>query len=226
VNEIDEESDEGESSEKSDSQSEKNNDFEEYEFANSLFRKINSEMVKIKSNPEKLFGKFVDSDNKTISQQAFKTALKRKLSLSHSDKNNLESFFEEIDEEMRFDLLITLLNANKKGKKWPTKHSKDDSDSDDEDSSSNQGISKKAKGLLKQLRKLCLKSEQNMNKMLKQSGIRGDQINSKDLGKILKMLDQTVSKKEIADVWGIMDVENQGFIRQGDIRQALMDVKH
>ena len=81
----------------------------------------------------------------------------------------MENLFEEIDEEMPFKLIIALLNANKKGKKWPTQQeSGSNSDSDDT------GISKKSRDLLKQLRKLCMKSEENAKKILKQSGVRSD----------------------------------------------------
>ena len=93
---LEESDDEGDDNSEEDKASEskesEENDLEEYEFANSLFRKINQELVKIRSNPQKLFGSLVDEDNNTISQHAFKTAIKRKLQLSHSDKNLLQSF--------------------------------------------------------------------------------------------------------------------------------------
>jgi len=57
----------------------------------------------------------IDPESKTISQHAFKTALKRKFELSQRDKNLMESFFEEVEEEMPFSLILSLLNANKKG---------------------------------------------------------------------------------------------------------------
>jgi len=86
---------------------------------------------------------------------------------------------------------------------------KGESGEEDESDEDDASITRKGKELLTQLRKICLKSESSLKKVMRQSGINNkENFDSNDLMKILKRLDPDVTKKDIAGIWTIMDVEN------------------